>query len=559
MEVERPGRKDRLYGALCALLVIASVLGSVPILAMGINDDWSYAWTAREFARTGHLAYDGWVGAMVAVQAVWGGLLIRLFGFSFTLLRLSTLPFAVGCALFLYALGRRAGLQPAFALFGTLAVALSPVFIPMAASFMTDVPGFFFWLAALYCAVRAWDSGSATGACAWLAAMALLGAAGGTERQVVWAVPLTVLPTIAWARRKERAVVAAATLLFAASVAVPGLSLRWFQAQTNTAAGAGENWPWLEFAWYELESVLQVAVSCLILTLPVLAISLRRAGLHPARKLALGLLLSAGIVAAQLWLFGDPLLLGNIIEPTGFLGQGVEALGRKPEILTAPVRMFLGLAVVAGGGFTFASLGRISDPLQRRFLLIAAPPTALYTAAILYRAVRDWLLFDRYMLLLLPVLIFPLLWRYQRNVRGAPPRLGWALLAAFALYGVASTHDYLAAGRAKVRAASALTGAGVPRTRITAGLEYDAWTELEHSGRIRKDNAAPDEYWFWKYTPSLRPAYFVAYSRLEGMVDAAAPARYTAWLPPFRRQIVTLTPPSRRGSEAGPRRKGAVN
>ncbi len=531
-------KKDRLYAALCALLVIGAVLGSIPVLEMGINDDWSYAWTAREFARTGHLAYNGWVGAMVAVQAVWGGLLVRLFGFSFTLLRLSTLPFAAGCAVLLYALGRRAGLQPAFAVFGSLAVTLSPVFIPMGASFMTDVPGLFFWLAALYCGVRAWDSGTALHACAWLAAVAIFGEIGGAERQVVWAVPLTALPAVAWARRKERFVAGCAAVLWAACIVFPAFCLRWFQGQPNVMATPGEQWTWLEFAWYEIESVCQVAVSCLILMLPVTAAACARAP-RPRHVLA-GLALTGGVAAVQLWVFGDALLLGNIIEPTGFLGQEVEALGHKPEVLTLPVRILLGVAAVACGGLALASLSRISDLRLRRFLFIAAPPTALYTAAILYRAVKDWLLFDRYMLPLLPVLIVPLLWRYQQMFTGGPPRIAWAALVVYAVYGVASTHDYLAAGRARLRAASALTRAGVPRTHITAGLEYDAWTELEHSGHMGMNGAAPDEYWFWKYTPSIQPVYFVAYSRLEGKVDAAAPVQYTAWLPAFKREVVVL-------------------
>ena len=132
------------------MLIAACVLGSIPILEMGVNDDWSYAWTARAFATTGHLAYNGWVGAVVGVQAIWAGLLIGVFGFSFTLVRLSTLPFAAGCAMLLYRLSRYAGLDPPFALFGTATVTLSPLFIPLSASFMTDVPGFFFgWRACI--------------------------------------------------------------------------------------------------------------------------------------------------------------------------------------------------------------------------------------------------------------------------------------------------------------------------------------------------------------------------------------------------------------------------
>ena len=125
--------KDRLYSIVCALLVAASVLGTIPVLEMGVNDDWSYTYIARGLAASGHFVYTGWANTMIGVQAWWAALFIKLFGFSFTLVRLSTLPLAVGCALLLYRLSREAGLNPSFALFGALSITLSPVFIPMAA------------------------------------------------------------------------------------------------------------------------------------------------------------------------------------------------------------------------------------------------------------------------------------------------------------------------------------------------------------------------------------------------------------------------------------------
>jgi len=535
---------DRRCLLLCALLVTACVLASIPVLEMGINDDWSYAWTARAFASTGQLAYNRWVGAMVGVQAIWAGLLIKAFGFSFTLVRLSTLPFAAGCAVLLYRLCRNAGLNKRFAVFGTLAVTLSPVFIPLAASFMTDVPGLFFWLASLHCALRALRAGSAYRVCTWLAATATLGVAGGTVRQVVWIVPLVTIPFVAWVRRRERPALATAAVLWVASALAIALCLRWFSAQTHGATSPGESWPLPLFVEYLVESAFQVAVGCLVLMLPVLAIHVTR----PPRRWLAGLLFSALVLGVELWVFRDSLLLGNIVEPTGILGPGVEAMGRKSEMLAPPTLVLLGLAVFVSAGFTCAALftgwPRGVRPLGQ-FAFVFGPPSALYTAAILYRAVKDWLLFDRYLIVLFPVLVIPVLWRSQEDGRKTPPKIGWAILALFALYGVATTHDYLAAGRARLEAASALTTAGIPRTRITAGLEYDGWTQIEHTGIPAAEEDAgsrPAEpsYWFWQYTPSVDPVYFVAYSRLPGLRDAPfPPVRYTAWLPPFHRQAFT--------------------
>jgi hypothetical protein len=186
-----------------------------------------------------------------------------------------------------------------------------------------------------------------------------------------------------------------------------------------------------------------------------------------------------------------------------------------------------------------------------------APSCLLYALILLYRGI----LFDRYLIPLFPALVIPLLWWRQRSSRSSPPILGWATLGLLALYGVAATHDYFAASRARVEAVSALTATGIPRTSVMAGLEIDAWTELEHTGHIpaasipAREEAAgalrptrqypisrPD--WVWAHIPSIDPVYFVTYSRLGGLQDATfPPVRYRIWLPPSERQVLTQAGP----------------
>jgi hypothetical protein len=82
-------------------------------------------------------------------------------------------------------------------------------------------------------------------------------------------------------------------------------------------------------------------------------------------------------------------------------------------------------------------------------------------------------------------------------------------------------------------------------------MEYDGWTELEHTGYIvplgevkgrvfRYPAAIP--WWIWEAGPSIDPVYFVTYSRVPGLRDAPFPViSYRAWLPPFHRQVLTQT------------------
>ena len=59
---------------------------------MPFSDEFSYDKTALEFARTGHILYNGWATAMLGWLIPWGALFIKVFGFSFTGMRLSMLP-----------------------------------------------------------------------------------------------------------------------------------------------------------------------------------------------------------------------------------------------------------------------------------------------------------------------------------------------------------------------------------------------------------------------------------------------------------------------------------
>src|SRR6202011_661080 len=95
----------------CALLVGICTLLTHPVLEMGVNDDPSYIRSALDFAQTGHFVYHGWSNAMLGWQIVWGALFIKLFGFSFTVVRLSTVPLAMASAYLLHQILVRFGIN----------------------------------------------------------------------------------------------------------------------------------------------------------------------------------------------------------------------------------------------------------------------------------------------------------------------------------------------------------------------------------------------------------------------------------------------------------------
>ena len=142
-----------------------------------------------------------------------------------------------------------------------------------------------------------------------------------------------------------------------------------------------------------------------------------------------------------------------------------------------------------------------------------------------------------------------------------PAIAGWSLLTIVALFGIAVTHDEFAVARARLRAAAALTNRGIPRTAITAGVDFDAWTQVQQAGFVNESRilnppnafvphprtvpVGRTDYWFWEWTPAVRPDYFIVDTRqpdLDNMEGTTFP--YRAWLPPFDRAVYVQKRPA---------------
>src|SRR3981189_1433464 len=173
-------------GIICACVPAAALLVSWPVAEMGFVDDWSYVKTAFVFARTGHIVYNGWATAMLGWAIPWAALFIKLFGFSFTAVRLSTVPLAMASVYLLHASLVRFGITARNAIMGALTLGLSPLFLPLAASYMTDVAGLFCILLGRHLWQRGLPAHSNRTMILWVTCAALTNIAAGRVRQIVW-------------------------------------------------------------------------------------------------------------------------------------------------------------------------------------------------------------------------------------------------------------------------------------------------------------------------------------------------------------------------------------
>jgi hypothetical protein len=546
-------RTDVRNALICGAALIVAFLLVNPFARMPFDDDWSYAFSVREFIRTGHLIYNGWSAPLIISHIFWGALFTKIFGYSFVVLRFSTLPLAAGCGILAYLLARRADIPPAGAFFFFLLLCLSPLFLPLALSFMTDVPALFCTLFCLYAFVRA---AQLRHALPWLAAGIVCGIVGGMDRQTVWVVPLSIIPYLIWLRRRDRLFVAAAVAGFLLVIADIYLSLRWFDRQP---------WVYLDpplitcirmgFAkpGIFLNNLVMVCLTIVLLVLPAVLpfvwASLRR--LWRERKSWRGgvtafVFCVLGIAVVRNPNFELPPWLFNILSVNGVIG-GLELSGHRPVALPLPVRCFFSAIILLGSYLLVSRIvefilePRPSLAKLREFLCqgthclpILAIFGMVYFLLMIIRSAQD-LVFDRYCLPLIPCLAIPLI----RNFR--PRTAAWALLIVYAIYALASTQDNLALAAARRAAIDRLEAAGVPSTEIAAGFEYDFYTQLEQAGHINRYGIRNPPN---SFDPSVgnTPALICRY-RLEwapyadtsesrfGTID------FISWLPPFHRRI----------------------
>jgi hypothetical protein len=541
-------RRAWLYPVLSCAAVLLCILVANPFNEAGFNDDWSYARVAMKFAQTGSMHYNGWGSPILLFQVFWAAPWIRVFGFSTQILQVSMIPVALGFVLLVYATGRAMGLAPELATFASVATGTSPLFLPLAATFMTDVSGCFFSLLCVYSAIRCVQAEDARSATRWLWALALAGVIGGANRQIVWIAPVMLIPWLYWVRRAEAELRMHATVAYAVSgIAILAILHFFSQPYGPMQLSRGEIATMLLHdsgkAISLLSSLLFVAVFA---SMPAFVCLLPLAARKPTAWslvsfTALAISTVAAIVFAGLAApYGNQVLTGK-----GIIIPGEVWYRLKPAILAPWFRVVLSVPV------SLCACASVAWIVRNRRSFWKPPGAALpifvvfslgYMALVLPGVLISFA-FDRYMLPILPLMMLVILSqlaRYERRI----PVSAWCCLAVFACYGVATTHDYVVTVRARLAAAHTMERAGVAHNHISAGFEHDGWTELERSEYVKvaqytdflgDDSAKGFWYWFWNHTPNLQPD-FVILNRgsAEPKKLGELQVDFRTWLPPFQ-------------------------
>ena len=546
--------------ALLTFFVVAAVaVGAhrdVPVI-----DDWTYAWSVEQLRYHGRLAMLDWSAVFPIGPALWGTAWSLVFGFSFTTLRMSTLVLAAVASGALYLILRELEAAPRVALLGALTMAANPTFLLLSSSFMTDVPFVAFTLLALLCYVRASRRGDPR-LLLWAGGWACVSC---LSRQVGVLTPVAVLPWLIAPPpgRLSRSSVASALAATWGVMAVGAIAVAIWLPPTNEMVKLVDRLIWLlqvPIRTYVADNVY-VATAIAFYALPALLVMAAGRGLWRRWTLLATALAVAVVLLVALGELPLPLRPSNTWTLREIGGPRQLISGEWPVIehpwlesllrVVGIVTMALALFAVwprTVGQRVAGQPGSTDDraPVARRAIAAlvdqvrsARGPVVVYLAAYLVLVNVLWFYNDRYVLVLLPLVVALALGHRDQT---AVPRLAWAALALFAVVGLAGTRDALRFNQAVRDTWQSLVDSGVPPSDIDAGYVWSGWMLYAHPENLAPGLTVDDVPWI---TSQRRPPYILAKGEIAAY-DIVREVTWTddAWWPgPDRLYVLKQRPP----------------
>jgi hypothetical protein len=553
-------RRLRIPALLCAFAVLLCELISWPYTNVSVIDDGPYILMARTLASTGHVVYNGGEAAMIAFQLYLGAAFIKLFGFSFTTVRMSTLLAAMVLAFLLQRTLARTGITERNATIGTVALVLSPLYLMLAATFMSDITGLLAIVLCLYGCLRALQSSTDRSMIGWLSFAVVTNVICGTSRQIAWLGVLVMVPSTLWLlRAQRRALFAGAAATLAGVVFIVGC-MQWLKHQPYIipAPPFVRNLPII----HVVDQLVKLFLDVPFLLLPTFALFIPEIRKSRPRIIAILSTLLLGFIFFATYPSNVRDHFSRLLEPTvGGKGSWIttyefDAVLRGATLFLHPWAQVL-LTIVAYGGL----IGLVICFLRTRNMpkvitsssniswkqlgIVLIPFTLAYSFFVLSAAGTTYYLYDRYALGLLVVPLIFLVRYYQERIRRQIPLAALIPVALMAIYGIAVTHNIFAFDRARTELSAELAGQGVPATSVDNGWDYNFDVELQHADHINDPRIktpansytqvpppppGPCEMFWYDRTPHIRPIYGLSLDPTAcGGLAPFAPVHYSRW------------------------------
>lgn len=491
-----------------------------------LNDDWVYAWSAKQLLDGNGLMILPNAGTLFHFQVLLGTVVSLIFGFSFVTLRLVVL----GCALIalwcLWKILQQAGVRARDALIAVFILMINPWFMNLSFTFMTDVPSLAFLLLAVMLMIRGYQFDRPI--LVILANLAALASMFIRQNGALFflASIIALALNINQAKARYQLII---TLIFI--IVAEGVYI-WLGQLDLLPRAANYRFFHLLDMQTLLPHILRTLTYSLLylglLLLPLLAgIATTQYSLFTDSKTGLLFLLTSATVSNLLNKGVYFPYMGNMITSYG-LGPAVDVLQGKESVMF-PSWVWGTLSILAAVG---ASL-LLRFLMQMKLGLLKSIHSS-FTVALVGSLTTSSLLsvllvesFDRY---LLPVLSFLIVYfgvYYKRNLNLHTPSV-LLIMLVFGLYSFVGTQNYLNWNEVRWHEANTLIKQGINAEQVEAGYEWCGWQLYSRSKEFQSFND-PAKPWYVNFIcPINRAEYVISFSELPGY-EIIKKTMYPGW------------------------------
>jgi len=498
------------------LIIIINPTGDFPL-----NDDWCYGKSVKTLLEENYLKLYNWGEMTLVAHVYWGYLFTKVFGFSFTVLRYSTLIMAGASLVGIYQLCKEVKISNRIALLSTLLCMVNPIFIGLSFSFMTDVPYYCLTIWSFLYFIKAMQTDNwkplllATIICCWAFLI----------RQIALVFPLAWFLAIILTKERTRKVIFK-SLFPILVLTVLYFSYTYFMTSQGKLQGRYNDRLFLLFNTIKGFNIRTIAAIFSYLLIVLTYIGFLFAPLHLFYLLKIKTnkyVMIFYTFLGTLFLIWFGKTIPNLDNVWIDFGIGPTTLYdyydnfKENPFFQAPVLLRWTITFI--GVFSSIAIPLRFMKFFRKTPLKKVPAIIIFSLAFGIIYVAPFLIigiYDRYLLALYPVVIVFLGYKLEFSVSNRIKIVSIVFSFCLGMFSVCGTHDYLSWNRVRWEVLTELQEKGVGVNHIQGGAEFTTWYHFSEK----------EEKW-WE---NVIPVYKLVFNS-KGKENIIAEYEYSRWLP----------------------------
>ncbi|WP_034061040.1 glycosyltransferase family 39 protein [Lacinutrix jangbogonensis] len=501
------------------IIIIINPIGDFPL-----NDDWCYGKTVKTLYEDGYLKLYNWGEMTLVGHVYYGYLFTKIFGFSFTVLRYSTLLLAVLSSIGLLKIFRVIELPKTLGLFGVLLCVFNPVFLELSFTYMTDIPFYTLSVFVYYFFIKHIK----TKVSKYLFFAFMFCVLAYTIRQLAIVYPLSfMLYSIAVGPFKLRPILKSILpfLLFFIFALLFDFTLSYFEISQERY---NSKFYLLLNKLFHFNKSQLIYSTCLTLTSlaylgfflsPVLFFRLKTLPKNYIRIFvpiytitSFYILYSYNYILPSL----DNIWIDFGVGPFTLYYEDAHFTQTPKPLVSAYLYYILTLVGVIASSVILHDIYKTIRNLKQK---VESNSIQTFTLVFAIVYVFPFLLvgvYDRYLLILYPLTIVFVLNNFKQNINTKNKIYAVPFLGLLMWFSVSATHDYLSWNRARWEVLNTLIDKGVPTHKIYGGVEFITWYHYSDENKR-----------FWE---EVKPVYALVANKTINY-NIVQTIKYSRWLP----------------------------